>query len=180
VNSYRLGDLIKKFRTQILRLDPISSGYQLLPRLRVPYSYLWSQSLTPKLSDWGSHISITGFSFLSLANSYTPPADLVDFLERGPPPIYTGFGSIVVDDPQALTPLIFDAVKLAGVRAIVSKGWGGVGSGDDIPDNIYLIGNCPHDWLSQRISAVVHHGGAGIIAGGIAAGRPTVIKQEVM
>lgn len=39
-----LGDLINKFRTQILRLDPISPmwGYQLLPRLRVPYSYVWS------------------------------------------------------------------------------------------------------------------------------------------
>ncbi|KAH7110043.1 glycosyltransferase family 28 domain-containing protein [Dactylonectria estremocensis] len=172
-----LGDLINKFRTQILCLDPISPmwGFQLLPRLRVPYSYLWSQSLIPKPSDWGSHISITGFSFLSLANSYTPPADLVDFLERGPPPIYVGFGSIVVDDPQALTRLIFYAVKLAGVRAIVSKGWGGVGSGDDVPETIYLIGNCPHDWLFQRVSAVVHHGGAGTTAAGIAAGRPTVV-----
>ncbi|KAH7018846.1 glycosyltransferase family 28 domain-containing protein [Ilyonectria destructans] len=172
-----LGDLINNFRTQVLRLDPISPmwGYQLLHRLRVPYSYLWSQSLIPKPSDWGSHISITGFSFLSLATSYTPPVDLVDFLERGPPPIYIGFGSIVVDDPQGLTQLIFDAIKLAGVRAIVSKGWGGVGSGDNIPESIYLIGDCPHDWLFQHISAVVHHGGAGTTAAGIAAGRPTVV-----
>lgn len=92
----------------------------------------------------------------------------------GPAPIYIGFGSIVVDDPAALTTLIFKAVEMAGVRAIISKGWSGVG-GENVPENIYLIGNCPHDWLFQRVSAVVHHGGAGTTAAGIAAGRPTVV-----
>ncbi|KAF9871095.1 udp- transferase [Colletotrichum karsti] len=172
-----LGDLINKFRTQVLGLDSISPmwGCQLLPRLRVPFTFLWSESLIPKPADWDSHINITGFSFLSLADKYTPPPDLTKFLEASPPPIYIGFGSIVVDDPKALTQLIFDAVKLAGVRAIVSKGWGGVGGGDNVPENIYLIGNCPHDWLFKRVSAVVHHGGAGTSAAGIAAGRPTVV-----
>ncbi|KAK2685992.1 hypothetical protein QWA68_015327 [Fusarium oxysporum] len=173
-----LGDLINKLRTQILRLNPISPmwGYQLLSRLRVPHSYLWSKSLIPKPSDWASHINVTGFSFLPLASSYTPPPDLVTFLEKGTPPIYIGFGSIVVEDPQALRNLVFDAVKLANVRAVVSQGWGTLGGEDvGVPENLYLIGNCPHDWLFQRVSAVVHHGGAGTTAAGIAAGRPTVV-----
>ncbi|KAF4332436.1 udp transferase [Fusarium beomiforme] len=174
-----LGDLINRLRTQILRLDPISPmwGYQLLPRLCVPYSYLWSQALIPKPSDWASHINITGFSFLQLASSYTPPTDLLEFLERGSsPPVYIGFGSIIVEDPQALTQLILKAVKIADVRAIISQGWGTIGSRDgDVSKDIYFIGNCPHDWLFQRVSAVVHHGGAGTTAAGIAAGLPTVI-----
>jgi sterol 3beta-glucosyltransferase len=171
-----LGDIINKFRTQTLHLDAISPlwGHRLLTRLHVPYSYLWSQALIPRPSDWDSHISITGFSFLDAGSNYTPPDDLADFLAKGPPPVYIGFGSIVVDDPAALTKLIFDAVKLAKVRAIVSKGWGGVGAGD-VPDDVYLIGNCPHDWLFQRVSCVVHHGGAGTTAAGIALGRPTVV-----
>lgn len=150
-------------------------GFQLLPRLQVPFTYLWSQSLIPKPADWGMHVDIAGFSFLPLASSYTPPADMVAFLEKGPPPVYVGFGSIVVDDPEALTRMILQAVKLAGVRAMVSKGWSGMGGNDDIPDDVYLVGNCPHDWLFQRVSAVVHHGGAGTTAAGIAAGRPTVV-----
>ncbi|KAM0268248.1 hypothetical protein ACHAQH_010016 [Verticillium albo-atrum] len=171
-----LGDIINKFRMQTLHLDPISPmwGCNLLPRHRVPFTYLWSETLIPKPEDWDSHIQITGFSFLPMASTYTPPDDLAAFLKEGPPPVYIGFGSIVVDDPQALTRLIFEAVKQAGVRAIVSKGWGGVGAGD-VPPNVYLIGNCPHDWLFQRVSAVVHHGGAGTTAAGIAAGRPTVV-----
>lgn len=174
----RLGDLINKVRRQTLHLDPVSPmwGHRLHSRLRVSYSYLWSQSLIAKPIDWGSHIKITGFSFLALADSYTPPPDLVAFLDKGPPPIYIGFGSIVVDDPQGLTQMIFEAVKTARVRAIVSKGWGGVGGNDmHVPENIYLIGSCPHDWLFKRVSAVVHHGGAGTTAAGIAAGRPTVV-----
>lgn len=175
---FRLGDLINKLRTKVLRLDPISPmwGYQLLSRLRVPFSYLWSQSLIPKPFDWAPHINITGFSFLPLASSYTPPPDLTAFLEKGRHPVYIGFGSIIIENPQALTELIFNAVKIAKVRAIVSHGWGTIGGKPaDIPENIYLIGNCPHDWLFQRVSAVVHHGGAGTTAAGIAAGRPTVV-----
>jgi sterol 3beta-glucosyltransferase len=171
-----LGDVINKFRTQTLHLDAISPlwGHQLLPRLRIPYSYLWSQALIPRPSDWGPHINVTGFSFMKASSNYTPPDDLADFLAKGPPPVYVGFGSIVIDNPVGLTKLIFEAVKLAGVRAIVSKGWGGVGAGA-LPENIYLIGDCPHDWLFQRVSCVIHHGGAGTTAAGIALGKPTVV-----
>jgi UDP:flavonoid glycosyltransferase YjiC (YdhE family) len=171
-----LGDVINKFRTQTLGLDAMSPlwGHRLLPRLRIPYSYLWSQALIPRPPDWGDHINITGFSFLDAGSNYTPPDDLAKFLAKGPPPVYIGFGSIVVDDPVGLTKLLFDAVKLAKVRAIVSKGWGGVGTGD-VPDDVYLIGNCPHDWLFKRVSCVVHHGGAGTTAAGIALGKPTVV-----
>ncbi|KAH8892922.1 UDP-Glycosyltransferase/glycogen phosphorylase [Thozetella sp. PMI_491] len=171
-----LGDVINKFRVRTLKLDPISPlwGHQLLPRLRVPYTYLWPESLIPKPHDWGHYIKIASFSFLPQASSYTPPPELVEFLQKGPPPVYIGFGSIVLENPEALTKLIFEAVESAGVRAIVSQGWGGLGGGS-VPENIFLVGNCPHDWLFQRVSAVVHHGGAGTTAAGLAAGRPTVV-----
>jgi hypothetical protein len=100
---------------------------------------------------------------------------LTAFLESGPPPIYIGFGSIVVHNPEALTNLVFAAIKLAGVRAVVSTGWCGVGSSDHTTDSVYLVGDCPHDWLFPRVSAVVHHGGAGTTAAGIRAGKSTVI-----
>lgn len=38
-----------------------------------------------------------------------------------------------------------------------------------------MLDNVPHDWLFQHVSCVVHHGGAGSTAAGIAAGRPTVV-----
>ena len=109
-----------------------------------------------------------------MASSYKPPDDLVEFLKAGPPPVYIGFGSIVVDNPNEFTNMIFSAVKRAGVRALVSKGWGGLG-GNDAPEGVFLLGNVPHDWLFQYVSCVVHHGGAGTTAIGIAMGKPTVV-----
>lgn len=90
--------------------------------------------------------------------------------------MYIGFGSIVVDDPNGLTRMIFDAVAETGVRALVSKGWGGLGADSvGIPEGVFMLGNCPHDWLFQHVSAVCHHGGAGTTAAGINAGKPTIV-----
>jgi hypothetical protein len=77
-----------------------------------------------------------------------------------------------------MTRMIFDAVAKTGQRALVSKGWGGLGGAElekTKPDNIFMLGNCPHDWLFQHVICVVHHGGAGTTAAGIALGQPTVI-----
>ncbi|KAH9863876.1 hypothetical protein J1614_009808 [Plenodomus biglobosus] len=173
-----LGDVINRFRKDSLHLDPISTIWApaMLARLKIPFTYCWSPALIPKPKDWNHHISVAGFYFLNLASNYTPEPDLAAFLAAGEPPVYIGFGSIVVDDPNAMTKMIFDAVKITGKRALVSKGWGGLGA-DDLgkPDGVFMLGNCPHDWLFQHVSAVVHHGGAGTTAAGIASGRPTVV-----
>jgi hypothetical protein len=39
----------------------------------------------------------------------------------------------------------------------------------------HSLGNVPHDWLFEHVSAVVHHGGAGTTAIGVRLGRPTVV-----
>ncbi|KAL2262360.1 hypothetical protein VTK26DRAFT_1585 [Humicola hyalothermophila] len=173
-----LGDMINRFRTNVLELEPISLLWApgLLARLRVPTTYCWSPALTPKPADWAPEITVSGFYFLDLESNYAPPPDLAWFLQAGPPPVYIGFGSIVVDDPDALTRAVFGAVIKAGVRAVVSKGWGDIG-GDaaNVPEGVFMLGNCPHDWLFKHVSAVVHHGGAGTTAAGIKAGKPTVI-----
>lgn len=49
----------------------------------------------------------------------------------GPPPIYIGFGSIVVNDLDKFTQLIFEAVGMAGIRALVIKGRDGLSDEDN-------------------------------------------------
>ncbi|CAK5279180.1 unnamed protein product [Mycena citricolor] len=173
-----MGDLVNKFRKYTLGLEALSlrSGPSVVDRLKVPWTYCMSPALVPKPEDWKNHIDVVGFYFLDLATSYTPPDDLAKFLRAGDAPVYIGFGSIVVDDPVALTNIIFEATAQAGVRALVSAGWGGLG-GQSIPSHVFILGNVPHDWLfsENRVSAVVHHGGAGTTAIGLAKGRPTVV-----
>ncbi|KAF2168717.1 glycosyltransferase family 1 protein [Zasmidium cellare ATCC 36951] len=170
-----LGDVINRFRKKCLGLNPVSkiSAPGMLQRLKIPHTYCWSPALIPKPKDWGPHISIAGFYFLS-SPDYTPAPELNAFLDAGPPPVYIGFGSIVLDDPDAMTKIIFEAAKTTGQRVLLSRGWGGIGA-EDVPENVFLLGSVPHDWLFKHVSCVVHHGGAGTTSAGIAAGRPTVV-----
>ena len=62
---------------------------------------------------------------------------------------------------QALTKKIMKALASTGQRAIIQRGWAGLGVQDDdapMPPNIHVIDSVPHDYLFPRCSAVVHHG----------------------
>ena len=70
--------------------------------VQVPFTYCWSEALVPKPRDWGDNIDVVGFFFLDVAGTtrYAPAPDLEAFLAAGPPPVYIGFGSLVVDNPH--------------------------------------------------------------------------------
>ncbi|CAE6514541.1 unnamed protein product [Rhizoctonia solani] len=178
-----LGDVINDFRTKTLGLKPLSlrSGAGIVDRLRIPWTYCMSPALVPKPDDWTNHIDVVGFYFLDLASNYQPPDNLKKFLDEGEPPIYIGFGSIVIDEPQEMTQKIFDAIRETGARAILSAGWGGLFAPDspNVPEGVLILdkqtGNIPHDWLFDHVSAVCHHGGAGTTSAGLKAGKPTIV-----
>jgi len=185
-----LADLINGWRKNVLELEPVpaTEGPNLAETLQVPFTYCWSPALVAKPPDWGSHIGqffschliflvltrsdICGFFFRE-PPAYDPRADLVEFLNAGDAPIYIGFGSIVVEDPEEMLSILLQAVKMSGVRAIISRGW----SNFEAPGNssLHFLGDCPHEWLFQHVAAVVHHGGAGTTACGLRYGKPTTI-----
>ncbi|KAB8070951.1 hypothetical protein BDV29DRAFT_197716 [Aspergillus leporis] len=168
-----LGDVINDWRETIdLERVPVTEGPNLVQTLKVPFTYCWSPALVPKPKDWPSYIDVCGFFFRELP-IYTPSSELDNFLRNGPPPVYIGFGSIVIDDPPRITSILEEAVRAVGVRAIISRGWSKLG-GSSSKDILY-IGDCPHEWLFQHVSAVVHHGGAGTTACGLRFGKPTTI-----
>ncbi|KAL5538643.1 hypothetical protein UlMin_042648 [Ulmus minor] len=169
-------DMINEFRKKKLKLRPITylSGSNSTP-YDVPYGYIWSPHLVPKPKDWGPKIDVVGFCFLDLASNYEPPDELVNWLERGKKPIYIGFGSLPVQEPEKMTKIIVQALEETDQRGIINKGWGGLGNLEEPKEFVYLLDNCPHDWLFPHCSAVVHHGGAGTTAAGLKAACPTSI-----
>ncbi|KXX80126.1 Sterol 3-beta-glucosyltransferase [Madurella mycetomatis] len=170
-----LGDIINAWR-KTLDLEPVpfSEGPGLAENLKVPFTYCWSPALIPKPDDWPAHIDVCGFFFRDPPR-FTPEPELAKFLGTGPPPIYIGFGSIVINDPEAVTDTLLEAIRCTGVRAIISKGWSNLGKGQGSDSNVFYLGDCPHEWLFQHVSVVVHHGGAGTTACGLLNGRPTVV-----
>ncbi|KAM3731294.1 hypothetical protein ACB098_12G152300 [Castanea mollissima] len=169
-------DMINDVRKKKLKLRPVTylSGSQGSDS-DIPHGYIWSPHLVPKPKDWGPKVDVVGFCFLDLASNYEPPESLVKWLEAGDKPIYIGFGSLPVEEPEKMTQIIVEALETTKQRGIISKGWGGLGNLAEPKDFIYLLENCPHDWLFLQCKAVVHHGGAGTTAAGLRAACPTTI-----
>jgi sterol 3beta-glucosyltransferase len=138
----------------------------------VPHLHLWSEHLAARPKDWPACAELLGYCFLD-APSWTPPPALAEFLDRTPAPIYVGFGSMTGMEPKKLATLTREALRKAGVRAVVAMGWGGL-EGFETSDDVLLIHDAPHDRLFPRVSAVVHHCGAGTTAAALRAGRPSV------
>ncbi|KAL2512381.1 Sterol 3-beta-glucosyltransferase UGT80A2 [Abeliophyllum distichum] len=169
-------DMINDVRKKKLKLRPVTylSGSQ-GSESDIPHGYIWSPHLVPKPKDWGNKVDVVGFCFLDLATNYEPPESLSNWLKAGPKPIYIGFGSLPVQDPEKMTQIIVQALEITEQRGIINKGWGGLGNLAEPKDFVYLLDNCPHDWLFLQCAAVVHHGGAGTTAAGLKAACPTTI-----
>ncbi|XP_020094630.1 sterol 3-beta-glucosyltransferase UGT80A2-like isoform X1 [Ananas comosus] len=168
-------DIINDFRKKKLKLRPITYLSGPHSTEDIPYGYIWSPHLVPKPKDWGPKIDVVGFCFLDLASNYQPPESLVKWLESGEKPIYIGFGSLPVQEPEKMTKIIVEALQITGQRGIINKGWGGLGDLAEPEDFVYLLDNVPHDWLFLQCKAVVHHGGAGTTAAGLKAACPTTV-----
>ncbi len=161
-------------REQVLNLPARSfwGPYKSAVMHRYPTVYGFSPSVIPKPADWHK-TAIVGDWFLD-ASDWTPPADLVEFLQNGSPPVYIGFGSMGSRKPEETADLVLQAISRTGQRAILQAGWGGLRKAD-VPDNILMINSVPHSWLFPRMAAVVHHGGAGTTAAGLRAGVPSIV-----
>jgi len=133
----------------------------------------YSPQVIPSPKDWGDSIHVTGYWFLEPPSGWEPPADLIGFLESGPPPVYIGFGSMVNRRPEEVADLVLQALERTGQRAVWSAGWGGL-TGHGLPETVFMIGSLPHNWLFPRMAAVVHHGGVGTTAAGLRAGIPSI------
>lgn len=166
---------------------------------------LRSPAIVPPPLDWRENVHVTGYWWLdnpddSESSKWEPPAELVSFLDnaksKGKHVVFLGFGSIIIPDPEELSRVVTQAIENAGVHAIIAKGWSDRASSKNASaeeqreaeeqedrhrdimskDFIYTVKTIPHDWLFPRVSAAVHHGGAGTTGASLRAGLPTIIK----
>jgi sterol 3beta-glucosyltransferase len=171
------GKRMRKWRLEN-RLAPKSPGVnmQLPDGRQLPVMHGFSRHMIPRPDDWPESAIVTGFWFLDQVEDWSPPSSLVEFLSKGEPPVYFGFGSIFGQNPARLTEIVLEAVQRTGVRAILAPGWGGLDPSNlTLPETVMTIGEVRHDWLFPRVAAVVHHGGCGTTSAGLLAGRPSII-----
>ncbi|MFN8149628.1 MAG: glycosyltransferase [Solirubrobacterales bacterium] len=141
--------------------------------------YALSPSLFPRPTDWPDHIKVTaGWKLPSALRQNLDeelPADLVDWLDAGDPPVFLGFGSMPVLEPQRLLGDIVSVTGELGVRAIVSENCVAAEAAESLPANLRVVGTVDHDDLFPRCAAAVHHGGIGSLSTSLGADLPTMV-----
>lgn len=165
--------MINAWRREVLGLGPRREDEFTQGGQPVPVLHAFSRHVVPPPADWPPEAVVTGYWFARRVQVWHPPEALSAFLEAGPPPVYVGFGSVAGLDRDEGTRMALEALSQAGVRGILATG-----SGDGprlLSPDVLAIPEAPHDWLFPRVAAVVHHGGAGTVAAGLAAGKPTLV-----
>src|SRR5262249_1469059 len=106
-------------RRDVLGLPPLPLGafYRDLDKRHVPLLFGVSPSVhAPReLADW---VHVTGYWFLDRFE-WQPPADLLTFLETGPPPVFVGFGGLPDKHADDTAAAVIEALTRNGQRGIL-------------------------------------------------------------
>lgn len=162
---------VNRWRKDVLGLGPLGLTPWRRP-VPVPTLLAYSPVLVPPARRARPSEAVTGVWLGGHPAEWTPPDGLARFLAAGPPPVYVALDRLTQRaDPAHALRVVPRALRTAGVRAVVS------GNPDLIPagEDLYPVADVPHDWLFRRVSAVVHHGGAGTTAAALEAGAPSVV-----
>ncbi|MBA4026280.1 MAG: glycosyltransferase [Gordonia sp.] len=127
---------------------------------------------------WGERRPLIGFLDLPAGLRRRIGSDATDpdteiWIESGDPPIYFGFGSMPVLDPEALLTAIDEVCQSLGQRALVCAGWNDFGQRSTA--RMRVVEAVDHGRVFARCRAVVHHGGAGTMSAALRAGKPALV-----
>jgi vancomycin aglycone glucosyltransferase len=153
-----------------------------LPPVDNVYGYAFTDhpwlAADPTLAPWPepADLDVVQTGAWILPDQRPLPAELVAFLDAGPPPVYVGFGSMRT--PKDIARVATEAIRAQGRRAVVSHGWADPAPIDD-RDDCFAVGEVNQQALFPRVAAVVHHGGAGTTTTAARAGVPQVVIPQM-
>ena len=142
-----------------------------------------SPSICKRPHDWAPNHVVTGFINESHRPSNRPlPTSPQSFLEEGEPPVFIGFGSMMLagaaEYARETIGIWRDAVCALNIRAVFQ-----------LPEPLLSLASSygsAHvvSWADYRLlfphcSAIIHHGGAGTTQSALKAGRPSIIVAHV-
>jgi UDP:flavonoid glycosyltransferase YjiC (YdhE family) len=135
---------------------------------------LFSKVFARPQPDWPPQSEVTGFCFYDGHRDTQISPELIDFLDKGAPPIVFTLGSSAVWVARDFFHESIEAARSLGRRAVLLVG-------DErnlpraLPEGIIAVDYVPYQSLMPRACAVVHHGGVGTTSQGLLAGVPTLI-----
>ena len=99
--------------------------------------------------------------------------EVLSWIAAGTPPIYFGFGSMLVASPADTLAMISDACAQLGERALVCAAGADFSHAPHF-DHVKVVRSMNYAAIFPACRAVVHHGSTGTTAAGMRAGVPTL------
>jgi len=130
---------------------------------------LFPDWFAPVQPDWPPQLRLTGFPQYDESDQQQLSPGLLEFLDKGPPPIVFTPGS-ANQNAAAFFRGAVDAVSRLNRRALLLTQF--TDHVPSLPPTVHHEGYAPLSRLLPRSAALVHHGGIGTLAQALAAGVP--------
>ncbi len=173
---WRGGDLLyRRARKEDPGLPPLGGWpFAASNASRPPILFAFSRYVVPPAPEWEGFAQVTGYWTLGPPPGWSPPVDLMRFLDQDVPPVYVGLGSGGSAEGGAWVASARSALEQVGARGILDLASSDL-SEEHLPPSIFAVRGIPHAWLFPRMAAIVHHGGAGTTGASLTAGKPTIV-----
>ena len=127
----------------------------------------------PPASDWPSQVRLTGFPLFDASEGKPLSSEVREFLDAGPPPVVITFGSAMRFAKPYFAAAV-EALQTIGRRGILLTQYAEQLPAT-LPAGIVHFDYVPLGQLLPRAAAIVHHGGIGTAAQGLASAIPQLV-----
>jgi len=144
------------------------------------YEKVWFPGLAAEWEKWGDQRPFVGALTLELPTG--ADEEVASWIAAGTPPIFFGFGSMLVESPADTLATISSACAQLGERALVCSAdsdFSNVADFDSHVDHVKVVRTVNYAAIFPACRAVVHHGSTGTTAAGLRAGVPTLILWTI-
>ena len=136
---------------------------------------MFSRVLATPQADWPPNVRVVGASLYNASDHLELPAELLRFLDTGPPPIVFTLGTSAVNAAGSFYDVSARVAERLQQRAVLLVGPHAENRPAKLGPNVHLADFAPHATLFPRASVVVHQGGAGTLHQAMASGRPMLV-----
>jgi rhamnosyltransferase subunit B len=167
------GPWLNRWRAE-LNLPPV--------RRRILWEWMHSPACTiglfptwyaPRARDWPPNTHLTGFPLFDESTGQPLPAEVQQFLVAGTPPVVLTFGSAMTQGARYFAAGI-DALSRLQRRGLILTRYREQLPAE-LPAHLHYCPYLPFSEIFPHAAAIVHHGGVGTCAQGLAAGVPQVV-----
>ena len=124
------------------------------PYASCPHIHFFSPALFPPVKEWPKDKTfVSGYWNMPKRGDFVPLESLKRFVDSGDAPFYMGMGSMPVSDPKKLVEIFCEVISQLGMRGIFCFGHNEAALQANVPDNVLLVKEANHEWLSSKWEA---------------------------